>query len=176
MKKKLLVVSAAALFALAVFAGTVLATPQSGVATSTVAKSLFGDIDVNAHSAPPPPGAKKPPPGPGAVWRARLQTHGQTDAYVVENTFQPGGTTGWHSHPGPSLIFVVSGSISNYMGDDPTCTPHTYTAGQGFVDAGGSDVHMLRNDTNTTAETVAVQLLPTGAQRKIDVPTAPQDC
>lgn len=177
MKKKLLVVSAAALFAAAVFAGTVLATPQSGVSTSTVAKSLFGEINVEAHSNPTPPGSKMPPPPkPGAMWKARVQTHGQTDAYVVDNTFQPGGTTGWHSHPGPSLIFVVSGSISNYMGDDPTCTPQVYTAGQGFVDAGGSDVHMLRNDTNTTAETVAVQLLPTGAQRKIDVPIAPQSC
>jgi quercetin dioxygenase-like cupin family protein len=164
MKKKLLVVPAAALFALAVFAGTVLATPQSGVATSTVAKSLFDGIDVNAHTIP------------ADVWQAHLKTHGQSDVYVVDNKFQPGGTTGWHTHPGPSLIFVVSGTISNYMGNDPTCTPHTYTAGQGFVDAGGSDVHMLRNDTNTTAETVAVQLLPTGAQRKIDVPTAPQNC
>jgi quercetin dioxygenase-like cupin family protein len=164
MKKKLLVLPAVALFALAVFASTVLATPQSGVSTSTVAKSLFDEIDLNAHTIP------------ADVWQARLKTLGQSDVYVVDNKFQPGGTTGWHTHPGPSLIFVVSGTISNYMGDDPTCTPHTYTAGQGFVDAGGSDVHMLRNDTTATAETVAVQLLPTGAQRKIDVPTAPQNC
>jgi hypothetical protein len=35
---------------------------------------------------------------------------------------------------------------------------------------------MLRNDTGLPAETVAVQLLPKDAPRKIDVPTAPQNC
>jgi quercetin dioxygenase-like cupin family protein len=96
--------------------------------------------------------------------------------YVVDNKFAPGGTSGWHSHPGPSLIFVVSGTISNYLGDDPSCTPHPYSAGSGFIDQGGDDVHMLRNDTGLPAETVAVQLLPKDAPRKIDVPTAPQNC
>ena len=61
------------------------------------------------------------------------------------------------------------------MGDDPTCTGHPYTAGQGFVDAGGNDIHMLRNDGNVPAETIAVQLLPHGAQRKIDEPQ-PTNC
>jgi hypothetical protein len=57
------------------------------------------------------------------------KTHGQSDVYVVDNKFAPGGTAGWHSHPGPSLILVVAGTVTNYLGDDPNCTPHTYTAG-----------------------------------------------
>ncbi len=154
----------AVFFGVAVYAGAVLATPQTGVTTSTVAKSLFDEIDLNAHTIP------------ANVWQARLKTKGQSDVYVVDNKFAPGGTSGWHSHPGPSLIFVVSGTISNYQGDDPSCTPHPYSAGSGFIDEGGDDVHMLRNDTGLPAETVAVQLLPTGAPRKIDVPTAPQNC
>jgi quercetin dioxygenase-like cupin family protein len=164
MRRKTMWALCAAFFAVAVYAGTVLATPQAHVSTSTVARSTFDEIDLNAHTIP------------ADIWQARLKTRGQSDVYVIDNKFDPGGTTGWHSHPGPSLIFVVAGTIANYHGDDPTCTPSTYTSGESFIDSGGNDVHMLRNVGSTTAETVAVQILPKGATRRIDVLPAPQDC
>ena len=108
-------------------------------------------------------------------WSASLRTHGRSDVYVVDNKFSPGATTGWHSHPGPSLILVVTGTVTDYMGDDPACSPHIYSAGTGFVDPGGDDVHMLRNETTDPAETIAVQLLPTWRPEKIDA-TAPANC
>jgi quercetin dioxygenase-like cupin family protein len=148
----------------AVYGGVALATPQSGVTTTILAKSTFGEIDLNAHTIP------------ADTWQARLKTHGLTDAYVVDNKFAPGGTTGWHTHPGPSLIFVVAGTVSNYTSDDPSCTPQVYTAGQSFIDEGVGDVHIIRNESSTTAaETIAVQLLPQGAVRKTDAPT-PGNC
>ena len=53
---------------------------------------------------------------PPNLWRLKLKTHGVSDAYVIDNTFAAnGGTSGWHSHPGPSLIFVIAGTITNYM-------------------------------------------------------------
>jgi hypothetical protein len=70
---------------------------------------------------------------------------------------------------------VVSGTVTNYRGDDPSCTPHAYTAGAGFTDPGGRDVHLLRNETGAPAETIAVQLLPKDAERRIDAP-APGNC
>src|SRR5436309_5381971 len=151
------------LVASAVYVGNVLATPSSGLTTTILAKSLFDEFNINAHTIP------------ADTWQARLQTRGQSDVYVVDNKLAPksttaaGGTTGWHSHPGPSLILVVAGTVTNYMGDDPSCTPHVYTAGMGFVDPGGGDVHILRNETSAQAETIAVQLLPKDAPRKIDV-------
>jgi hypothetical protein len=36
-------------------------------------------------------------------------------------------------------------------------------------------VHMLRNESNAPAETIAVQLLPKDAVRRIDAPT-PSNC
>ena len=140
------------------------ATPSSGVTTTILAKSLFDEIHVNAHARTP------------ASWKAQLKTHGQSDVYIVDNKFAPEGTSGWHSHPGPSLILVVSGTVTNYEGDDPSCTPHAYSAGDGFVDPGSGRVHLLRNETDTPAETIAVQLLPTGADRRIDVDPAPGNC
>jgi hypothetical protein len=159
---------AAAVLGVGLYAGTVLATPSSGVTTTILAKSRFADIDVraivNAHTHP------------ANVWRSRIRTHGPSDVYVVDNKLaaptadMPGGTTGWHSHPGPSLIQVVVGTVTNYEGDDRHCTPHVYTAGMGFVDPGGDDVHMLRNEGSVPAETIATQLLPADAPRRVEVP------
>ena len=95
-----------------------------------------------------------------------LRTHGLTDGYVVDNTFGPGDTSGWHSHPGPSIIFVVHGTVTNYDSDVPNCAGQVYAAGSSFTDPGGRDVHMLKNEGTQLAETIAVQFLPAGAARK----------
>jgi quercetin dioxygenase-like cupin family protein len=153
-----------ALAAAALVVAPARATPSSGVTTTILAKSLFDQINVKAHAHTPD------------RWKALLKTHGQSDVYVVDNKFAPGGTTGWHSHPGPSLILVVAGTVTNYQGDDHSCTPHAYSAGAGFIDPGGGHVHQLRNDTGAPAETIAVQLLPKDAERRIDVPVAPGNC
>jgi quercetin dioxygenase-like cupin family protein len=151
-----------AVVGVAAYGGNVLATPGVG-STSTFVKSTFGEIDLNAHTLP------------GDTWQARMKTQGLTDVYVVDNKIAVGGTTGWHSHPGPSLILVVAGAVTNYTGDDPTCTGHVYTAGEGFIDPGGADVHTLRNEGTVPAETMAVQLIPKDAPRKIDE-DAPGNC
>ncbi len=143
---------------------TALATPASPNLTTTIlAKSTFDKLNLKAQAFSP------------SFWKAHLKTKGLSDFYVVDNKFPPGATTGWHSHPGPSLIFVVAGTVTNYMGDDRHCTPHAYSAGSGFVDEGGTDVHILRNEGSVDAETIAVQFLPTGATRKIDEPD-PGNC
>jgi quercetin dioxygenase-like cupin family protein len=158
MKRKAFWVLLAAAAAAGVSAATVLATNPVGQSTTTYAKATVGPLDLKAKAHP------------ASLWRARLRTHGLSDFYVVDNKFAVGGTTGWHSHPGPSLVFVVAGQITNYHGDDPTCTPHVYTAGQAFTDEGGADVHMLRNEGTVQAETIAVQFVPKDAIRRIDEP------
>jgi quercetin dioxygenase-like cupin family protein len=162
-KSKWVWVLLAGVVAVAFYAGNVLATPASGLTTTILARSTFGELDLKAHTIP------------ADLWQARLKTQGLSDVYVVDNKLAPGGTTGWHSHPGPSLILVVAGAVTNYMGDDPTCTGHVFAAGQGFIDPGSGDVHMLRNEGSVQAETIAVQLLPKDAVRRIDVPD-PGNC
>jgi quercetin dioxygenase-like cupin family protein len=133
------------------------------VSTTILATSLFDPIQVTART-----------PAPDR-WKAQLKTHGQSDVYVVDNKFPPGASSGWHSHPGPSLILVVTGTVTNYSGDDPNCTPRTYSKGDGFIDPGGAHVHMLRNESGADAETIAVQLLPKGAPRRTPA-DAPSGC
>jgi hypothetical protein len=86
-----------------------------------------------------------------------------------------GYRSGWHSHPGHSLIIVTAEAVTAYESDDPDCKPTTYTQGMGFVDSGGDHVHIIRNEDSVVASTVAVQLIPANASRRIDQPE-PANC
>jgi hypothetical protein len=101
-------------------------------------------------------------------WRVHLSARGQSDVYYVDNVFQPGASTGWHSHPGPSFILVVSGTVTNYEGGGGHCSITQYSAGSGFMDQGGNDIHMIKNNSTAPAETIALQVLPQGQPRRID--------
>jgi hypothetical protein len=152
------------------YVGNVMATPASGFTGTTIAVGRFGDIEVTNQML------RMLGDGPPQrdLWLSLQQTKGPSDLYVQNNLWVPGGSTGWHTHPGHSLIIVTAGTVTAYDGDDPSCTPKTYTAGMGFVDAGGDHVHLLRNENSVEARTVAVQLIPAGAVRRIDAasPTA----
>ena len=103
-----------------------------------------------------------------------VRTTGSSDVYVVTNTIAPGGDTGWHTHAGPSLITVQSGTVMAYEGDDPTCTPRVYQAGSGFMERDGH-VHLLRNEGDVDVVTVAVQIVPADSERRTDV-APPGNC
>jgi quercetin dioxygenase-like cupin family protein len=137
------------------------ATPPSGLAAEQVAMGNFGKINVKTNNFPP--------------HKVKLKTKGDSDVYVIRNTFDPGGSSGWHTHPGPSLITVTRGELTAYEGDDRKCRPTVYRAGDGFIDPGDGHVHLVRNETTEPAEAVAVQILPNGAERRIDAPD-PGNC
>jgi uncharacterized cupin superfamily protein len=141
------------------YVGNVWATPADGFVGTTLAVARFGAINVFNQQIPQK----------GDVWMSLQQTKGASDLYVQNNVWQPRGSTGWHTHPGHSLIIVTEGTVTAYEGDDRDCKPHVYTKGMGFVDPGGNHVHILRNEGNVVARTVAVQLIPAGAGRRIDV-------
>ena len=105
----------------------------------------------------------------------RLIAVDPSDVYVAKNTVAPGADSGWHSHPGPSLVIVQSGAATVYEGDDPSCSGVTYTAGSGFIDSGGTHVHLVRNEGTAQLVTVAFQIIPQGAARRIDAPK-PSQC
>jgi quercetin dioxygenase-like cupin family protein len=101
------------------------------------------------------------------AWLLNTRVRGDSDLYVTKHTFDPGGQTGWHSHPGPSLITVIQGTLTVYHDD---CTFETFTAGQSFTDLGCGDIHNAVNEGATEAIDVAVQIVPHGALRRIDEP------
>jgi hypothetical protein len=143
----------------------VLATPPSGFTGTTLALGRLGEIDVSNHFVPP----NAPPDGDRRnFWLSWQKTKGSSDLYVQSNVWDVGGTTGWHTHPGHSLIVVTAGTVTAYEGDDPLCEPTVYTPGMGFVDPGGDHVHILRNEGAVEARTIAVQLIQAAGVRRID--------
>src|SRR5262249_32661758 len=99
-----------------------------------------------------------------------------TDTVVLTTTIAPGGSTGWHSHPGPAFIVVTSGTLTVYDGTDPACTPHQYGQGSGFFDPGFGHVHIARNAATARVPGVQPPLAaPPGGPPRIDAP-APGNC
>jgi quercetin dioxygenase-like cupin family protein len=142
------------------YAGTVLATPPSSVTPTEYGVGSFGPIDTK---------------GTIGAWSARMKTTRATDIHVLSNRIAPGGSFGWHSHPGPSFVIVKSGTATVYLGADPKCKPHRYRAGKlGFVDRGLA-VHVVRNEGTVDLVTVVVSFTPKGATRRIDEPD-PGNC
>ena len=107
-------------------------------------------------------------------WHVEVKAHRELDLAVQQIVFQPGGHSGWHSHPGPVFIQVVSGTMTFYGSDDPNCTPIVRSAGQGFLDV-GEHAHIARNETGSTATNVVTYLAPPGAALRIDQPN-PGNC
>lgn len=143
----------------ALYGGTVLATPGVRVTSTLFATGSFDEIDAKTLSS---------------KWQARISTKGPSDLHILENRIAAGGTFGWHSHPGPSLVIVKSGALTLYQGDDPDCTPRVVPAGSGFVDNGG-DVHVVRNEGSIETVVYVASLVPAGATRRIDEPS-PGNC
>ena len=56
---------------------------------------------------------------------------------------QPGARFPWHTHTGPVIVNVVSGSLT-YV-EAGTCDETTYSPGRAFVGAGHGHVHSAYN-------------------------------
>ena len=107
-------------------------------------------------------------------WHMEIKSKPAFDIAVQSIVFQPGGQSGWHSHPGPVFIQVVSGTMTFYESDDPTCTPIVRSAGQGYLDL-GEHAHIARNESSAPAQNVVTYFAPPGAALKIDQPR-PGNC
>ncbi len=86
---------------------------------------------------------------------------------LIKFTLQPGGSFGWHRHGGPVWAIIAEGTLSIYDSDDPTCTPHLYTAGSSLLDA-GDHTHLGVNETDEPVEIYATFMLPEGGLTRID--------
>jgi hypothetical protein len=137
-----------------VLVGVALATPGAGVLGAPVHARGTNADELNIHSAA----------------GIKLKTKGALDFVTQQITIAPGGTTGWHSHPGPVLVTVKTGELTLVYADDPTCQGRVYGAGQSFVDRGDETVHTALNRGATNVELWATYLVPgdPGAAFRID--------
>ena len=142
---------AAALVALP--GGRATATPPAGVAAELLP---HGTVAQGSHVR---------------VAGVKLATRGPIDVATVHVTFQAGGSTGWHTHPGPALVTVKAGALTLHRAKG--CRSRTFSAGQTFLEFGPDDVNLTRNETGGVTETVVTFLLPVGAPITVDAPAPP---
>jgi quercetin dioxygenase-like cupin family protein len=152
MRSRVVLASFVVVVGIAVYASTVLATPPSAVTPTEFGVGKLRSFDTNGRIG---------------VWSAKMSIKGASDLHVLSNTIAPGGSFGWHSHPGPSFVIVKSGTATVYMGADPRCRAHRIRAGSGFVDK-GLQTHVVRNEGTVNLVTVVVSFVPRGATRRID--------
>ena len=123
-----------------------------------------------------------------------IKTKDNTDIAVSNVVVSPGGTSGWHSHPGPVLVVVKTGTITFYRagkhggqnGDDengnngtnaPTCSRTVYAAGSAFVEVPApGHVMLAKNEGSTEATVTATYFAPPGAALRIDRPWPGGNC
>jgi cupin domain len=140
------------------------ATTPSGISFTPVGRATLPEFNVKRKEK-------------AIDWRIDLGTDQRIDVATQIVTFQPGGFSGWHTHPGPVFFTVRTGTLTVYEGDDPLCRPTTFLAGMGAVEAATSThSHMVRNETGSVAEAVVTYLVPVGANPlRTDLPS-PGNC
>ena len=86
MRHRFMLALTGALLAILAIGGIAIATPSVGVTSTTIATGRLDQVHLEVKTG---------------RWKVELETKGQSDVTVVENRVAPGGTFGWHTHPGP---------------------------------------------------------------------------
>jgi hypothetical protein len=81
------------------------ATPATGFTAVQQIKGEYPPLNVTADKT--------------GKWDLKLHTKDSSDLWVVRNSIAGGGQSGWHTHPGPSLITVTIGEILAYEKRQP---------------------------------------------------------
>ena len=107
------------------------------------------------------PGAATPVSPPGSFTSQRL-AHGHLsqgslavepglEIVVTRNAVKPGGTSGWHSHPGGAIVVIQTGQVTTYRkAGESGCAINTYTAGQSFIEKPGEPLNAKNNGSTET--------------------------
>ena len=139
---------------------------------------LAGVITVTAilvapGSATPPSGLTNVPLARGTFPPHAIVPLGGTDVAMAQITVNPGGSSGWHSHPGGAIIVVAQGTLTKYHAGGTyrhgnRCEITTYNAGQAFIEAPGEVDQVINTGTIPYILYVTFPLVPQGAATRID--------
>lgn len=89
-------------------------------------------------------------------------------------TWAPGGTSGWHTHPGPVIVNVAEGELE--LINERDCVARTYTAGEAFIDPGQGNIHIASNSSETDQALAYATFLGVPDGKPATVWTEPVDC
>jgi hypothetical protein len=141
------------------------------------------------------PGAATPPVGltNQLLGRGTYMSHGSLplrqglDILTAKITVAPGGSSGWHSHPGGAIVIVQQGELTVYRslgagGDEegqnqsdqekgdrfPRCVITKYTQGQSFIERSGEVDDVLNTGTTDYVLVATFPDVPVGGSSRID--------
>lgn len=100
-------------------------------------------------------------------WFASILTNKPADFVVQDVALSPGGYSGWHSHPGPVLITVKTGTASWYQVAHGKCAKTVYPTGTAFVEP-PEVVHTVQNESTDDLELINTYIVPVGVATRTD--------
>ncbi|HEV8682369.1 MAG TPA: hypothetical protein VGS09_06305 [Actinomycetota bacterium] len=106
---------------------------------------------------------------------ARAAAAEGAEVYVQHARIPAGGSTIWHTHPGPVMVTVVGGSLTYEDAHRGECRQRTYGPGFGFVDPGFGHVHRAVAG-DSTLDFYAVYVLPPGSPNHLIAANQPEEC
>ena len=93
-----------------------------------------------------------------------------TDVAMAQITVNPGGSSGWHSHPGGAIIIVQEGTLTVQGSIGSQCETSTYSAGQAFIERPGEVDDVFNTGTAPYVLFVTFPRVPQGESARTDVP------
>jgi quercetin dioxygenase-like cupin family protein len=139
MMRRAILLMAVAVTVLAVVVGAALATPPKGTTPTPLTRATLGKFDAENQ---------------GIEVESEQRS---ADAAIAKVVIEPGGSTGWHHHPGVALVAIKSGTVTEY---DVKCEKSIYKVGEGFVES-NDEVHLVRNLGNAKAVLYVTFIVPT---------------
>jgi quercetin dioxygenase-like cupin family protein len=85
------------------------------------------------------------------------------DTAFQQATIQPGGSSGWHTHPGATFVAVLQGEATIYRATGSDCPSTTLAAGTGFAQM-PTELHVVRNEGTVPFVVYTLYILPRGTQ------------
>ena len=125
--------------------------------------ALYGGIAL----ATPPSGLTNTPLARGTnTSEGSIPLQFGTDVAMAQITVVPGGSSGWHSHPGGAIIIVKQGELSVYRAIGSQCRTTTYSAGQAFIERPGEVDQVVNTGTIPYVLYVTFPRVPQGASAR----------
>jgi quercetin dioxygenase-like cupin family protein len=92
------------------------------------------------------------------------------DVVVSRITVKPGGSSGWHSHPGGAIAILQQGQLTLYESVGNHCDVTRYTVGQTFVERPGDVVNAVNTGSTDFVVIATFPGVPVGGSTRIDQP------
>jgi len=89
---------------------------------------------------------------------------------VVKVNTPPGGSSGWHSHPGGGIGVIQQGEATLYVSVGNHCEATRYVAGQSFIERPGQVADAVNTGSITTITYAVFPGVPVGDSPRIDQP------